>query len=74
MYDLDQLSRPRRTQQDGNHTLVETRNDETQSTGSAEPKAGIMLTTETEVKWQEDDSRQANNRGSSTESLVRPRR
>ncbi|KAL4861397.1 hypothetical protein BDV12DRAFT_204067 [Aspergillus spectabilis] len=74
MYDLDNLSRARRTQQEGNRTLVETRNDETQSTGSAEPKTGIMLTTETEVKWQEDDSRQANNRESSTESLVRPRR
>ncbi|KAL2842721.1 hypothetical protein BJY01DRAFT_264447 [Aspergillus pseudoustus] len=74
MYDLDNLSRGRRTQNEGNHILVETRNDERDSTGTVDPKAGIMLTTETEVKWQEDDVQQPSNRGSSTDSLVRPRK
>ncbi|KAL2784412.1 hypothetical protein BJX66DRAFT_348428 [Aspergillus keveii] len=72
MYDLDNLSRGRRTQGEGNHTQVRTTNDDRDSTGSAAAKAGIMLTTETEVKWQEDDIRQPSGRGSSTESLVQP--
>jgi len=73
MYDLDNLSRGRRTQNEGNHILVETRNDERDSTGAVDPKAGIMLTTETEVKWQEDDVQQpSTHRGSSTDSLVQP--
>ncbi|KAL4878129.1 hypothetical protein BJY04DRAFT_221486 [Aspergillus karnatakaensis] len=75
MYDLDNLSRTRRTQNDGNHVLVETRN-ERESSDSPEPKAGIMLTTETEVRWQEpeDEARQTTNRGSSTDSLVQARK
>ncbi|KAL2802082.1 hypothetical protein BJX63DRAFT_415957 [Aspergillus granulosus] len=74
LYDLDNLSRGRRTQNEGNHILVETRNEERHSTGLVRTKPGIMLTTETEVKWQEDDIQQPSNRGSSTESLVQPRK
>ncbi|KAL3459732.1 hypothetical protein BJX64DRAFT_290901 [Aspergillus heterothallicus] len=76
MYDLDNLSRGRRTQNEGNHILVETRNDDRDSTvsGSAGQKPGIMLTTETEVKWQDDETQHRSNRGSSTESLVQPRK
>ncbi|KKK22283.1 hypothetical protein P175DRAFT_0556239 [Aspergillus ochraceoroseus IBT 24754] len=74
-YNMDALSRSRRTQNEGNLTLVEAGEDERQYNIGRSDKPGIMMTTEMEVKWHGSDStNHPVNDGSSTESLVQPRR
>lgn len=80
-YDLDHVSRSRKTQ-GGNTTSVLGGDEEGGvsavygNKAGSKRKNGIMMTTETEVKW--DDSPGSGNdrtvNDSSTESLVQPRR
>lgn len=80
-YDLDHVSRSRKTQ-GGNTTSVLGGDEEGGGSAAYGSKAGskrkngIMMTTETEVKW-DDSPGTVNDRtvnDSSTESLVQPRR
>ncbi|KAL6229560.1 hypothetical protein BDW75DRAFT_245621 [Aspergillus navahoensis] len=70
LYDLGPLSRSRRIQQGVDITSVEAREDETAYSNRLNRKDRIMMTTETEVKWDDSPTRGLIGEGSSTESLV----
>ncbi|KAL4942364.1 hypothetical protein BDV06DRAFT_235451 [Aspergillus oleicola] len=72
-YALDPISRSRRTQKGETVTSIEAADDESVGHGRGR-KDAIMLTTETEVKWDDPPRGRTHNRDDSTESLVQPGR
>ncbi|KAF7162414.1 hypothetical protein CNMCM6106_009388 [Aspergillus hiratsukae] len=68
-YDLEHISRASRRRH--GDSMIEAGGDER---GDRLSKNGIVLTTEMEVQWHESGSGRPINQGSSTESLVQPRK
>ncbi|KAB8231606.1 uncharacterized protein BDW43DRAFT_281943 [Aspergillus alliaceus] len=73
-YNLDPLSRSGRTEHEVSVIRAQVGDDEESFNAGPSDKYGIMMTTETEVKWHDSGSHPRANGGSSTESLVQPRR